>query len=81
MAGPYTSFSENHHVDTFQSATLANCFKSAVVGSGNKHLSLEIELLSVLYVPGFPFNLLCISKITKLLIVLLVFTLFFLSIF
>jgi hypothetical protein len=36
-----------------------------VAGSSYTHLSPNIELLSVLHVHGFPFNLLSISKITK----------------
>jgi hypothetical protein len=65
MIGSSTSLSDYHFVDTPQSVTLANGSLSKVAGSGTTHLSLDIELLSILHVHGFPFNLLSISKITK----------------
>jgi hypothetical protein len=52
-------------IDTPHSATLANGSLYHVVGFGHTHLSPDIEFLSVLHVPSFPFNLLSISKITK----------------
>jgi hypothetical protein len=65
MTGSSTSLSDYHLVATPKSVTLANGSLSKVVGSGTTHLSPNIELSSVLHVPGFPFNLLSISKITK----------------
>jgi hypothetical protein len=65
MTGSSTSLSNYHPVATPKSVTLANGSLSKVVGSGTTHLSPDIELSSVLHVPGFPFNLLSISKITK----------------
>jgi hypothetical protein len=65
MTGSSTSLSDYHFVDTPQSVTLANSFLSQVAGSGTTHLSSDIELLSVLHVPGFTFNLLSVSKITR----------------
>jgi hypothetical protein len=65
MTGLSTSLSNYHHVATPKSVTLANGSLSKVVGSGTTHLSPDIELLSIIHVPGFPFNLLSISKITK----------------
>jgi hypothetical protein len=65
MVGSSTSLSYYHSVDTPRSVTLANGSLSQVAGSGTTHLSPDIELLFVLHVPSFPFNLLSISKITK----------------
>jgi transposase InsO family protein len=65
MTGSSTSLSNYHLVATPKSVTLANGSLSKAVGSGTTHLSPDIELSSVLHVPGFPFNLLSISKITK----------------
>jgi hypothetical protein len=65
MTGSATSLSDYHLVDTPHNVTLANGSLSTVAGSGHTHLSPDIKLLSVLHVPGFPFNLLSISKITK----------------
>jgi hypothetical protein len=65
MTGSATSLSDYHLVDTPHNVTLANGFLSTVAGSGHTHLNPDIKLLSVLHVPGFPFNLLSISKITK----------------
>jgi hypothetical protein len=64
MTGSSTSLSDYHSIDTPRSVTLTNGSLSQVVGSGTIHLSPDIEL-TVLHVPGFPFNLLSISKITK----------------
>jgi hypothetical protein len=67
MTGSATSLSDYHLVDTPHNVTLANGSLSIVAGSNYTHLSPDIKLLSVLHVPGFPFNLLSISKITKVL--------------
>ena len=60
-----TSLSDYHLVDTTHSVTLANDSLSTVAGSSHTHLSPDIELLSILHFPGFHFNLLSISKITR----------------
>jgi hypothetical protein len=60
-----TSLFDYRHVDTPHNVTLANGSLSTVAISSHTHLSPNIELLSVLHVPGFPFNLLSIRKITK----------------
>ena len=65
MTGSSTSLFDYYPVDTSHSVTVANGFLSTVADSGHTHLSLDIELLSVLHVPSFPLNLLSISKITK----------------
>jgi transposase InsO family protein len=65
MTGSSSSLFNYHPIDTPHSVTLANGSRSNVAGSGHTHLSPDIELLSVLHVPGFPFNLLSISKIIK----------------
>jgi hypothetical protein len=65
MTGSATSLSDYHLVDTPHNVTLANGSLSTVASFGHTHLSPDIKLLSVLHVPGFPFNLLSISKITK----------------
>jgi hypothetical protein len=65
MTGTSTSPSDYHPVDSAHTVTLANGSLSTMAGSGHTHVSLDIELLSVLQVPSFPFNLLSISKITK----------------
>jgi hypothetical protein len=65
MTSSSTSLSDYHPIASPRSVTLANGSLSKVVGSGTTHLSPDIELLSVLHVLGFPFNLLSISKITK----------------
>ena len=65
MTGSSTFLSDYHPIASPRSVTLANGSLSKVVGSGTTYLSPDIELLSVLHVPGFPFNLLSISKITK----------------
>jgi hypothetical protein len=65
MTGLATALSDYHLVDTPHNVTLGNGSLSTVAGSGHTHLSPDIKLLSVLHVPGFPFNLLSISKITK----------------
>lgn len=60
-----TSLSNYHPANTPQSITQANGSLSKVVDSISTHLSYDIELLSILHVSSFPFNLLSISKITK----------------
>jgi hypothetical protein len=65
MTGSSTSLSDYRSIDTPRSVTLANGSLSQVASSGTTHLSSDIELLFVLHVLGFPFNLLSISKITK----------------
>jgi hypothetical protein len=75
MTGSSSSLFNYHPIDTPHSVTLANGSRSNVAGSGHTHLSPDIELLFVLHVPGFPFNLLSIRKLSKPLIVLLVFIL------
>jgi hypothetical protein len=65
MIGLSYSLSNYHPIDTPHNVTLANGSHSNVADSGHTHLSPDIELLSILHVPSFPFNLLSISKITK----------------
>jgi hypothetical protein len=60
-----TSLSDYRHDDTPHNVTLVNGSLSTVAISSHTHLSPNIELLSVLHVPSFPFNLLSIRKITK----------------
>jgi len=55
MTGSSHTLSDYHPVDSPQSVTLANGSLAKVEGSGNTHLSPDLELLSVFYVPGFPF--------------------------
>lgn len=69
MTGSSTSLSDYHFIDTPRSVTLANGSLSRMASSGTTHLSLDIKLLFVLHVSGFPFNLLSICKIIKPLIV------------
>jgi hypothetical protein len=66
MIGLSTSLSNYHHVDMNHSVTLANGSLSTIASSSHTHLTLDIEFLFVLYVLGFSFNLLSISKITTL---------------
>jgi hypothetical protein len=47
MIGSSTSLSDYHHVDTLRSVTLANGSLSRVASSGNKHMSPNLELLSI----------------------------------
>jgi hypothetical protein len=65
MIGTSTSPSDYHPVDSPHIVTLANGSRATMAGSSHTHPSPDIELLSVLHVPSFPFNLLSISKITK----------------
>jgi hypothetical protein len=65
MTSLATFISDYYLVNICNNVTLANGFLSTIVGSSHTHLSLDIKLLSVLHVSGFPFNLLLISKITK----------------
>jgi hypothetical protein len=65
IIGSSTSLFDYHLVDTPHNVTLANGSLSTVAGSGHTHLCPDIKLLFVLRVPGFSFNLLSISKITK----------------
>jgi hypothetical protein len=65
MTNSSTFLSDYHPIATPKGVTLANGSLFKVVSLGITHLSSDIELLSVLHVPSFPFNLLSISKITK----------------
>jgi hypothetical protein len=65
MTGSANSLCDYHLIDTPHDVTLANGSLSTVASSDHTHLSPDIKLLFVLHVPGFPFNLLSISKITK----------------
>ena len=47
--------------------TLANGLTTIVFGLGIANLGPNLSLFSVLYIPNFPFNLLSISKLTKIL--------------
>jgi hypothetical protein len=44
---------------------MANGSLARVKGSGTVHLDTNFEFSCVLHIPGFPLNLLSISKITK----------------
>ena len=52
---------------SLHNVTLANGSATTVFGLGTANLSPNLSLSSVLYIPDFPFNLLSISKLTKLL--------------
>jgi hypothetical protein len=64
MSGASTNLSNYHAITSPQSVTLANGSRAKVTGFGTMDLTLDIHLLSVFHVSGFPFNL-SISKITK----------------
>lgn len=60
MTGVSTHLSDYHIASSPQSVTLTK-----VKGFGSTHLSLDLELLYALHIPGFPLNLLSISKLTE----------------
>jgi hypothetical protein len=59
-----TTLSDYHPVQTSQSITLPNGSLAKIVGRENTHLTSDLDLLSVLHIPGLLFHLLSISKIT-----------------
>lgn len=64
MPGASTNLSNYHPITSPQSVTLANGSPAKVTGCETMNLTLDIHLLSVFHVSGFPF-ILSISKITK----------------
>ena len=75
MTSPSTSLYNYHPIAAPKSVTLANGSLPEVVGSGTTHLSPNVELLSILHVPVFLLICYLLVKLSKPLIVLLVFTL------
>lgn len=65
MTGESSRLSNYKHVGSPISVTLVNGSLASVHGTTMTHLTLDIDLCSVLQIPGFPFSLLSISKITK----------------
>ena len=59
--------SELEHSSSLPNVTLADGSTTTVSGLGTANLSPNLSLSSVLYIPDFPFNLLSISKLTKIL--------------
>ena len=67
MTGTSGLLSDLEQSSSLPNVTLANGSATTVSGLGTANLSLNLSLSSVLYIPDFPFNLLSISKLTKIL--------------
>ena len=67
MTGTSSLLSDLEQSSSLPNVTLANGSATTVSGLGTANLSLNLSLSSVLYIPDFPFNLLSISKLTKIL--------------
>ena len=67
MIGTSSLLFDLEQSSSFPNVTLANGSATTVFGLGTANLSPNLSLSSVLYIPDFPFNLLSISKLTKIL--------------
>ena len=67
MTGTSSLLSDLEQSSSLPNVTLANGSATTVSGLGTANLSPNLSLSSVLYIPDFPFNLLSISKLTKIL--------------
>lgn len=65
MTGNKSLFTHLSYLDSLPSVTFADGSQIKVQGSGQTHPSSKLSLDSVLYVPGCPFNLISISKLTR----------------
>ena len=59
--------SDIEHSSSLPNVTLADGLATIVSGLDTANFSPNLSLFSVLYIPNFPFNLLSLSKLTKLL--------------
>ena len=67
MMGTLGLLSDLEQSSSLPNVTLANGSATTVFGLGTANLSSNLSLSYVLYIPDFPFNLLSISKLTKIL--------------
>ena len=67
MIGTSGLLSNLEQSSSLPNVTLANGSATTVSGLGTANLSPNLSLTSVLYIANFPFNLLSISKLTKIL--------------
>ena len=67
MTGTSGLFSDLEQSSSLPNVTLADGSATIVSGLGTANLSPNLSLSSVLYIPDYPFNLLSISKLTKIL--------------
>ena len=67
MTGTSSLLSDLKQSSSLLNVTLANGSATTFSGLGTANLSPNLSLSSVLYIPDFPFNLLSISKLTKIL--------------
>ena len=67
MTGSSGLFSDLKQSNSLPNVTLADGLATTVSGLGTANLSPNLFLSSVLYIPDIPFNLLPISKLTKIL--------------
>ena len=67
MTGTSSLLFDLEQSSSLPNVTLANGLTTTVFGLGNANLSPNLSLSSVLYISDFPFNLLSISKLTKIL--------------
>ena len=67
MTGTSGLLSDLEHSSSLPNVTLVDGSTTIVSGLGTTNLSPNLSLSSVLYIPDFLFNLLSISKLTKLL--------------
>ena len=65
MTGNQSLFSSLTFLDTLPSVTLVDGFQIKVWGIGQTHPLPQLSLNSVLFVLGYPFNLISISKLTR----------------
>ena len=65
MTGNQSLFSQLSFSDSLPSVTLADGSQIKVRGIGQTHPLSQLSLHSVLFVPGCPFNLISISKLTR----------------
>ena len=67
MTGTLSLLSDLEQSSSLPNVTLANGSATTVSGLGTVNLSPNLSLSSFLYIHDFPFNLLSISKLTKIL--------------
>ena len=65
MSGNVSLFSRLIYTDSLPPITLADGSQMQVRGIGHSQPLRNLTLKSVLYVPGCPFNLLSVSKLTR----------------
>ena len=67
MTGTSSLLLDLGHSSILLNVALADGLATLVFGLGVANLTPNLSLSSILYIPNFPFNLLSISELTKLL--------------